>query len=65
MKKQLLLFAIILLPMLASADNVEIEGIWYNLITNGNVAVVVRNPTGYYTGDITTVPLKWTNRSLK
>ena len=52
MKKQLLLFAMILLPLVASADPVEINGIYYDLITEGNTAVVISNPNKY-TGNIT------------
>ena len=40
MKKLLLLLAMILLPMVASAYDVEIDGIYYNLITKGKVAEV-------------------------
>ena len=36
MKKQLLLFVMMLLPMVAMADPVEIDGIYYNLISEGN-----------------------------
>ena len=43
MKKTIiLLLAMFLLPMMASADSVEIDGIWYNLITKGKVAEVVK-----------------------
>ena len=52
MKKQLLLFFMMLLPMLVSADAVEIDGIYYNLIHKGMVAVVVDGGLGYYKGDI-------------
>ena len=54
MKKKLLLFVMILLPMVASADAVEIDGIYYNLITKGNIAEVTYNPDNYsrYTGSI-------------
>lgn len=53
MKKQLLLLLVmILLPMVASADAVLIEGIYYNLITKGNIAEVTSNPNKY-TGSIT------------
>ena len=45
MKKQLLLFVMILLPMVASADAVEIDGIYYNLINN--TAEVTSNPNKY------------------
>ena len=47
MKKQLLLLVMILLPMVASADPVEIDGIYYNLITKGKIAEVTKNPNGY------------------
>ncbi len=47
MKKQLLLLVMILLPMVASADAVEIDGIYYNLITKGKVAEVTSNPNNY------------------
>lgn len=47
MKKQLLLLVMILLPMMANADAVEIDGIWYNLITKGKIAEVIKNPNGY------------------
>ena len=40
MKKQLLLLVMILLPMVASADAVEIDGIYYNLITKVGIAEV-------------------------
>ena len=40
-----------LLPMVASADAVEIKGIYYNLITNTKTAEVTSNPNKY-TGSI-------------
>ena len=54
MKKQLLLFVIILLPIVANADSVEIDGIWYELISKGNAAKVISNPdiNIKYAGDI-------------
>ena len=54
MKKQLLLFVMMLLPMVASADSVEIDGIYYNLISKAKQAEVTSNPDyyNYYTGDI-------------
>ena len=51
MKKQLLFLVMILLPMVASADAVEIDGIYYNLITKVKTAEVTSNPN-YYTGSI-------------
>jgi len=52
MKKQLL-FILMLLPMVATADTVDIDGIYYNLISKGgaNIAEVASNPNKY-TGTI-------------
>ena len=47
MKKLLLLFALMLLPMLASANTVEIDGICYNLISKSKVAVVTEKRNEY------------------
>ena len=47
MKKQLLLLVMMLLPMMAMADAVEIDGIYYNLITKGKIAEVTNNPNKY------------------
>ena len=47
MKKQLLLLVMMLLPMVAMADAVEIDGIYYNLIPKGKVAGVTSNPNKY------------------
>lgn len=44
MKKLLFTLLTMLLPMIVNADPVEINGIYYNLITKGNVAEVTRNP---------------------
>jgi len=51
MKKQLLLLLLLLLPMVANADAVEIDGIYYYLTTEKLTAEVTRNPD-YYTGSI-------------
>ena len=51
MKKSFLFFILMLLPMLASADAVEVDGIYYNLIPKGNAAEVTANPYSY-SGDI-------------
>ncbi len=40
-----------LLPVVASADAVEINGIYYNLITKGQAAEVTSNPNKY-TGEV-------------
>ena len=51
MKKQLLLLVMILLPMAASADAVEIDGIYYNLIEKAQQAEVTIKPSKY-NGDV-------------
>jgi hypothetical protein len=52
MKKQLLLFVFMLLPMIASADAVEINGIYYNLDSQTKTAEVTKYKSNKYTGDI-------------
>ena len=47
MKKQLLLLVLMLLPMVASADAVEIDGIYYNLDSSAKTAEVTSNPNTY------------------
>ena len=47
MKKRLLLILMILLPMLASADSVEINGIYYNLVSKIKEAEVTMNSNKY------------------
>ena len=51
MKKQLLLLVMMLLPMVVSAAAVEIDGIYYNLISKVKIAEVTSNPYKY-TGDV-------------
>ena len=52
MKKSLFTILLTLLPLLASAyDPVEINGIYYNLFSKGNVAEVAANPNEY-SGDV-------------
>ena len=58
-----------LLPLTASADAVEIDGIWYNLVNKTKTAEVTRNPSvgswlECYTGDIT-IPTKVTYESTE
>ena len=48
MKLTIMSFLFALLPLLVSADTVEINGIYYNLISKGNVAEVVKNPQNGY-----------------
>ena len=57
MKKILLSIILMLLPLMASADPVLIDGIWYNLIAKGKVAEVTKDPSipygsGCYSDDI-------------
>lgn len=58
MKKHLLFIFTALLPLLASAQTVEIEGIWYVLTVGTGQAEVTRNPdnTTKYTGEVTIPP---------
>ena len=51
MKKIALLLAVLLLPMVASAEKVEIGGIYYNLVAKANAAEVMESPNGY-TGSV-------------
>ncbi|MBR6195753.1 MAG: leucine-rich repeat domain-containing protein [Prevotella sp.] len=53
MKKQIIsLIILAILPMVASANAVEIGGIYYNLIPKGKVAEVTSMPSDNYTGDV-------------
>ena len=42
MRKQLLFVLLMFLPMMANAEEVEIDGLWYNLIPKGQVAEVIQ-----------------------
>ena len=50
MKRGLAIFLIALFTLSVSAENVEIDGICYNLITKGNIAEVTGS--NYYSGDV-------------
>ena len=63
MKKHLLLFAMILLPLVASADAVEINGIYYNLVSKIQEAEVTQNPNKY-TGSVV-IPEKVTYENVE
>ena len=63
MKKQLLLLAMILLPLVASAETVEINGIYYNLVSKIQEAEVTSNPNKY-TGSVV-IPEKVTYESVE
>ena len=47
MKKLFLFLLTVLLPMVAFADAVEIDGIYYNIISKNKGAEVTSNPNGY------------------
>lgn len=49
--KSLMTFLLALLPILASADAIEIKGVYYNLDAVGKTAEVTKNPDKY-TGDV-------------
>lgn len=51
MKKVSILFVVLLLPLIAFADAVEIGGIFYNLVEKAKIAEVSNNPNKYK-GDI-------------
>lgn len=48
MKKLSFLFLMMLLPLMASSETVEIDGIYYNLISKGKIAEVTSNPQKYH-----------------
>ena len=54
MKKLTFIISLLLLPLVASADPVEINGIWYNLVTRLKTAEVIKNPDANikYSGSI-------------
>lgn len=57
MKKVFLSILLTILPILASAETVEIDGIWYNLLPKINEAEVTKNPNddfykGSYSGRV-------------
>ena len=47
MKQTILSLLLALLPLVASADAVEIDGIYYNIIPKGKAVEVTSNPNGY------------------
>ena len=59
MKQTFLAILLMLLPMMASAETVEIGGIWYNLIPIAKKAEVTSNPNKY-SGDVN-IPSSVTN----
>ena len=63
MKKQLLLFFLMMLPLVASADPVIIDGIWYNLTAETKQAEVTTDYP-WYTGSVV-IPEKVTYESVE
>lgn len=63
MKKLILLTLVSILPLIALADAVEIDGIYYNLIEKGKVAEVTKHPNKY-TGDVV-IPEKVTYNDVE
>lgn len=47
MKKILSLILLALLPLVASADVVEVDGIYYDVVVKARIAEVTSNPYGY------------------
>ena len=47
MKNVFLTLILTIQPLLASAETVEIDGIWYNLIPKAKEAEVTSNPNGF------------------
>ena len=62
MKKQLLLLMMLLLPLAASADAVEINGLYYNLDSNAQTAEVTSG--GSYAGTIV-IPSSFTYKGIE
>ena len=50
--KKLFIFLLVFLPMMASAENVEIKGICYNVIFKAKKAEVVRRQSSRYSGNV-------------
>ena len=60
MKKNLLLLVLMLLPLAAIADAVEINGLYYNLDSTAKTAEVTSNPNKYIGNVVTpTSTARW------
>ena len=65
MRKSILLFILMLMPLLANAAPVEIKGIYYNLVSKVKTAEVTENPNGSkYSGSIE-IPASVTYNEVK
>ena len=63
MKKLLLSTLLLALPLLASAYDCQVDGIYYNLIPEGNVAEVTSGDN-QYTGDVV-IPEKFIYKGVE
>lgn len=63
MKKLFFILVSFLMPIIASADAVEINGVYYNLISKGKIAEVTSNPNKY-SGDVI-IPEKITYEGIE
>ena len=63
-KKILLPLFLMLLPFMASADTVEIDGVCYNLIEKAKTAEVTKKTSGEYSGEIV-IPAKVTYKNIE
>ena len=61
MKKQLLLLIVMFLPILANADPVEKNGIYYELDIKTSTATVTNNPPNKYQGSVNIPKTIWIN----
>lgn len=53
MKRQLLLVLFMFLPLMVSSEEVEIDGLWYNLVSKAKIAEVIQYKNEKkYKGDI-------------
>ena len=67
MKKHLLFLFAALLPLVASAEKVEINGIWYNLVSKAKLAEVTFKGDSYYSNDYSgsiTIPATVTHNDV-
>ena len=56
MEKKLLTMLFVCLPLFIWADPIEVDGIYYNLITKGKIAEVTKHPNGYNIIDTLVIP---------
>lgn len=58
MKQAFLSILLMFLPLMASSETVEINGIWYNIVSKAEGAEVIKNPNNYagYSGEIIIPP---------